>query len=75
MSSVSEVLAPPANAATNKVPEEAGEDFVAYVPLPDTRDIEKRILDKKKADLLAKYSSSSLQEQQASAKEFLNKRG
>jgi pre-mRNA-splicing factor ISY1 len=55
-------------------PEEGDNQFVAYVPLPEPKDIEKRILDKKKADLLSKYSSDTLQEQQASAKELLNKR-
>mmetsp|Transcript_25353 Transcript_25353/g.70929 ORF Transcript_25353/g.70929 Transcript_25353/m.70929 type:complete len:276 (-) Transcript_25353:123-950(-) len=54
--------------------EPAGEEFVAYVPLPDNKDIEKAIVDKKKADLLSKYSSTALQEQQASAKELLNKK-
>lgn len=54
--------------------DETDAQFVAYVPLPETKDIEKRILNKKKADLLSKYSSDSLLEQQASAKEFLNKR-
>lgn len=54
--------------------DEADNQFVAYVPLPETKDIEKRILNKKKADLLSKYASDSLQEQQASAKELLNKR-
>lgn len=48
--------------------------FIAYVPLPDTADIEARVLNKKKADLLAKYTSDALAEQQQTAKELLNKR-
>lgn len=48
--------------------------FIAYVPLPDTADIEARVLNKKKADLLAKYTSDTLAEQQKTAKELLNKR-
>ena len=48
--------------------------FVAYVPLPDQKEIESRILDKKKAELLAKYSSNSLVREQQEAKAFLNVR-
>jgi pre-mRNA-splicing factor ISY1 len=50
-----------------------GTEFVAYVPLPDTQDIKQRIVDKKKADLLAKYSSTTLQKNQDDAKAMLNK--
>ena len=46
---------------------------MAYVPLPDTQDIKQRIVDKKKADLLAKYASASLQKGQEDAKAMLNK--
>ena len=52
---------------------EEGTEFVAYVPLPDTQDIKQRIVDKKKADLLAKYASASLQKGQEDAKAMLNK--
>ena len=48
--------------------------FVAYVPLPDQKEIESRILDKKKADLLAKYASSGLLREQQEAKALLNVR-
>lgn len=48
--------------------------FVAYVPLPDEKAIEQRVLDKKKADLLAKYTSSGLQQQQDEARSLLNKK-
>jgi pre-mRNA-splicing factor ISY1 len=46
--------------------------FVAYVPLPDQKEIEARVLEKKKADLLAKYTSDALQAQQETAKSLLN---
>ncbi len=48
--------------------------FVAYVPLPDQAAIEQRVLEKKKQDLLAKYTSDSLLQQQDEAKALLNKR-
>lgn len=48
--------------------------FIAYVPLPDTADIEAKVLNKKKADLLAKYTSDALAEKQQEAKDLLNKR-
>jgi pre-mRNA-splicing factor ISY1 len=47
--------------------------FKAYVPLPDNKDIEALVLAKKKKDLLAKYTSPALQEQEAEAKAMLNK--
>eukprot|EP00877_Chromochloris_zofingiensis_P010351 jgi/Chrzof1/556/Cz01g20100.t1 len=46
--------------------------FVAYVPLPDQQAIEQRVLEKKKQDLLAKYTSDSLLRQQEEAKALLN---
>jgi pre-mRNA-splicing factor ISY1 len=54
--------------------QEAEPQFVAYVPLPDQAAIEQRVLEKKKQDLLAKYTSESLQKQQEEAKSLLNKR-
>ena len=47
-------------------------DFVAHVPLPDQKDIEGLVLEKKKRDLLAKYSSAELVAQEAEAKAMLN---
>ncbi len=47
-------------------------NFVAYVPLPDQKEIEARVLEKKKADLLAMYTSESLRDKQQQAKELLN---
>jgi pre-mRNA-splicing factor ISY1 len=52
----------------------AGARFVAYVPLPDQKAIEQLILEKKKADLLAKYTSDSLVKEQEEAKSLLNVR-
>ncbi|KIZ04778.1 putative Pre-mRNA-splicing factor ISY1 like protein [Monoraphidium neglectum] len=54
--------------------EDGGTQFVAYVPLPDQAAIEQRILEKKKQDLLAKYTSDSLLHQQEEARALLNKR-
>ncbi|GBF95063.1 pre-mRNA-splicing factor [Raphidocelis subcapitata] len=51
-----------------------GPQFVAYVPLPDQAAIEQRVLEKKKQDLLAKYTSDSLQQQQQEARSLLNKK-
>jgi len=47
--------------------------YKAYVPLPDNKDIEALVLAKKKKELLAKYASPALQEQEAEAKAMLNK--
>jgi pre-mRNA-splicing factor ISY1 len=47
--------------------------FVAYVPLPDQKAIEQMVLEKKKAELLAKYTSEALAKQQQEAKTLLNK--
>ncbi|KAI4979312.1 hypothetical protein ZWY2020_016065 [Hordeum vulgare] len=52
--------------------EEAGREFVAHVPLPDEKEIERMVLEKKKKELLSKYTSDALQGQQKEAKEMLN---
>lgn len=52
----------------------AGARFVAYVPLPDQKEIEQKVLQKKKADLMAKYASDALQSAQDEAKSLLNVR-
>eukprot|EP00798_Chlamydomonas_sp_ICE-L_P024703 gene24703-10338_t len=55
----------------------AGEEedrYVAYVPLPDQKAIELRVLEKKKADLINKYASEALLGQQEEAKDMLNVR-
>ena len=53
---------------------QAKPQFVAYVPLPDQKEIESRILDRKKAELMAKYSSAALVREQQEAKSMLNVR-
>ena len=53
----------PTAKTTAKAAEEANptdEGFVAFVPLPDDKDIEARVVAKKKNELLAKYQSESL---------------
>lgn len=50
------------------------QEFVAYVPLPDQKEIEHRVMLKKKADLLAKYSSDASIKQQQESNAFLSKR-
>lgn len=52
---------------------EKAEQFVAYVPLPSDQELEQRILQVKKANLLAKYTSEAIQREQAEAKSLLNK--
>lgn len=58
--------------ATEQQP--AQPQFVAYVPLPDQKEIEMRVLDKKKAELLAKYTSEALLREQQQARSLLNVR-
>ncbi|XP_047082662.1 pre-mRNA-splicing factor ISY1 homolog [Lolium rigidum] len=52
--------------------EEAGREFIAHVPLPDEKEIERMVLEKKKKELLSKYTSDTLQGEQKEAKEMLN---
>ncbi|KDP29989.1 hypothetical protein JCGZ_18756 [Jatropha curcas] len=47
-------------------------EFVAHVPLPDEKEIERMVVEKKKMELLSKYASDSLQEEQSQAKAMLN---
>lgn len=48
--------------------------FVAYVPLPDQKEIEARVLESKKAALLKQYISTEEAAKQAQAAELLNRR-
>ncbi|OVA08203.1 Isy1-like splicing [Macleaya cordata] len=48
------------------------QEFVVHVPLPDEKEIEKMIVEKKKAELLSKYTSENLLEEQTEAKAMLN---
>ena len=49
------------------------EQFVAYVALPDDKEIENRVVEAKKASLLSKYTSEAIQREQEEAKLLLNK--
>jgi len=49
------------------------EQFVAYVALPDDKQIEQQVLQAKKANLLAKYTSEAIQTGQDEARLLLNK--
>ncbi|XP_068656759.1 uncharacterized protein [Aristolochia californica] len=48
------------------------EEFVAHVPLPDEKEIEKMVVEKKKMELLSKYTSEDLLREQLEAKTMLN---
>ncbi|OAE20894.1 hypothetical protein AXG93_3256s1410 [Marchantia polymorpha subsp. ruderalis] len=50
----------------------AQREFVAHVPLPDEKEIEKMVLQKKKQELLDKYTSDTLMEEEQEAKDMLN---
>ncbi|XP_073007041.1 uncharacterized protein [Typha latifolia] len=47
-------------------------EFVAHVPLPDEKEIERMVVEKKKMELLSKYASDMLLEEQSEAKSMLN---
>ncbi|XP_078434451.1 pre-mRNA-splicing factor ISY1-like protein [Wolffia australiana] len=48
------------------------QEFVVHVPLPDDKEIERMVLEKKKTELLSKYVSENLLEEQTEAKAMLN---
>lgn len=48
--------------------------FVAYVPLPDQKEIEQKVLESKKAALLQQYISAEEAAKQQTARELLNRR-
>lgn len=48
------------------------QEFVVHVPLPDEKEIEKMVLEKKKMELLSKYTSDVLMEEQKEAMAMLN---
>ncbi|CAI8584365.1 unnamed protein product [Vicia faba] len=52
--------------------DEKKREFIVHVPLPDEKEIEKMVLQKKKTDLLNKYVSDVLMEEQTEAKDLLN---
>ncbi|KAK1430424.1 hypothetical protein QVD17_13138 [Tagetes erecta] len=51
---------------------EKEKEFVVHVPLPDEKEIERMVLEKKKMELLSKYASEDLLEEQVEAKAMLN---
>ncbi|CDP12787.1 unnamed protein product [Coffea canephora] len=51
---------------------EKEKEFVVHVPLPDDKMIERMVLEKKKMELLSKYASDDLVEEQSEAKAMLN---
>lgn len=51
---------------------EKKEEFVVHVPLPDDKEIERMVVEKKKMELLSKYTSDMLLEEQIEAKAMLN---
>ncbi|KAI3756731.1 hypothetical protein L1987_56553 [Smallanthus sonchifolius] len=51
---------------------EKEKEFVVHVPLPDEKEIEKMVLEKKKMELLSKYASEDLLGEQVEAKAMLN---
>lgn len=52
--------------------EKEKEEFVVHVPLPDEKEIERMVVEKKKMELLSKYASEDLMEEQTEAKAMLN---
>ncbi|KOM45276.1 hypothetical protein LR48_Vigan06g058200 [Vigna angularis] len=55
-----------------KEEEKEKREFIVHVPLPDEKEIERRVLEKKKMELLNKYVSEGLMEEQTEAKDMLN---
>ncbi|GJS56296.1 pre-mRNA-splicing factor ISY1 [Tanacetum coccineum] len=55
-----------------EIEEEKEKEFVVHVPLPDEKEIEKMVLEKKKRELLSKYASEELLEEEREAKAMLN---
>jgi pre-mRNA-splicing factor ISY1 len=53
--------------------EDGGSAFTAYVPLPEPKEIEAKVLEAKKAALLNKYMSESLAKEQEEARVLLNR--
>lgn len=57
---------------TERQEKEKEKEFVVHVPLPDEKEIERMVLEKKKMELLSKYASENLLEEQTEAKAMLN---
>ncbi|KAK2635107.1 hypothetical protein Ddye_029899 [Dipteronia dyeriana] len=56
----------------DRVNKDKEREFVVHVPLPDDKEIEKMVLEKKKMELLNKYATQELMEEQNEAKSMLN---
>lgn len=52
--------------------EKGEKEFMVHVPLPDEKEIERMVVEKKKSELLSKYTSRDLLEEQSEAKAMLN---
>lgn len=63
-----------AEAEAGEADDQAAPQFVAYVPLPDQKEIEARVLESKKAALLKQYISAEEAAKQVEAAELLNRR-
>ncbi|XP_042421640.1 pre-mRNA-splicing factor ISY1 homolog isoform X1 [Zingiber officinale] len=48
------------------------QEFVVHVPLPDDKEIERMVVENKKKELLSKYMSEELMQEEKEAKEMLN---
>lgn len=55
-----------------RMEKEKNEEFMVHVPLPDVEKIERMVLENKKKELLSKYASEGLLEEQSEAKAMLN---
>lgn len=60
------------NASDDEKSKTKTREFVAHVPLPDEKEIERMVVEKKKQELLSKYTSENLLEEQQEAKNLLN---
>ncbi|XP_052180528.1 uncharacterized protein LOC127793824 [Diospyros lotus] len=58
--------------AKEREEKEKEKEFVVHVPLPDEKEIERMVVEKKKMELLSKYTSETLLEEQVEAKTMLN---
>ncbi|KAH1113853.1 hypothetical protein J1N35_007231 [Gossypium stocksii] len=47
-------------------------EFVLHVSLPNEKEIERMVVERKKIELLSKYASEGLLEEQSEAKDMLN---
>ena len=58
---------------SKKMGDQEEDEFVAYVPLPDDKEIEKKVIEQKKQALLAKYVTQELQQEQDQAQAFIGR--